>query len=121
MCVNPSEFEFQGTIFKFIKRNKISSLPVYVLHKGDVTWDDSQRLFLAQHSVAMLEQCCNHSKQCRNNVAMLCCAKSRRCKSPRVTSPSNTKLGFFTSYSRKNGKEMYKKCVMHLQSCCFAY
>ena len=37
--------------------------------KGDVTEDDSQRRFLAQHSAAMLEQCCNHSKQCRNNVA----------------------------------------------------
>ena len=47
----------------------------------------SQRLFLAQDSVAMLEQCCNHSKQCRNNVATLCCAKTRRCESSRVTSP----------------------------------
>ena len=45
--------------------------------KGDVTRDDSQRRFLAQHSVAMLEQCCNYSKQCRNNVATLCCAKNR--------------------------------------------
>ena len=36
--------------------------------KGDVTRDDSQRRFLAQHTVAMLEQCCNHSKQCRNAV-----------------------------------------------------
>ena len=26
----------------------------------------------------MLEQCCNCSKQCRNNVATLCCAKNRR-------------------------------------------
>ena len=25
--------------------------------------------FLVQHSAAMLEQCCDHSKQCRNNVA----------------------------------------------------
>ena len=25
----------------------------------------------AQHSVAMLEQCCNHSKQCRNNVVII--------------------------------------------------
>ena len=32
-------------------------------------------------------QCCNHSKQCRNNVATLCCAKNRRCESSRVTSP----------------------------------
>ena len=35
----------------------------------------------------MLEQCCNHSKQCRNNVATLCCAKNRRCELSRVTSP----------------------------------
>ena len=28
------------------------------------TRDDSQRRFLAQLSVAILEQCCNHSKQC---------------------------------------------------------
>ena len=32
--------------------------------KGDVTEDDSQRRLLAQHSAVMLEQCCNHSKQC---------------------------------------------------------
>ena len=55
--------------------------------KGDVTRDDSQRRFLVQQSVAMLEQCSNYSKQCRNNVATLCRAKSRRCKSSRVTSP----------------------------------
>ena len=46
---------------------------------------------LAQHSVAMMEQCCNHSKQCRAN--------NRRCESSRVTSPykgssSVTKLTF---------------------------
>ena len=35
----------------------------------------------------MLEQCCNLSKRCRNNVATLCCAKRRRCKSSLVTSP----------------------------------
>ena len=35
----------------------------------------------------MLEQCCNHSKQCGNNVATLCCAKNRRRESSRVTSP----------------------------------
>ena len=46
---------------------------------GHVTRDNSQRRFLAQHSVAMVEQCCNHSKQRRNNVATLCCAKNCRC------------------------------------------
>ena len=35
----------------------------------------------------MLEQCCNFSKQYRNNVAKLCYAKNRRCESSRVTSP----------------------------------
>ena len=34
-----------------------------------VTRDDSQRRFLVQHGIAMLEQCCDNSKQCRNNVA----------------------------------------------------
>ena len=43
--------------------------------------------FLGQQSAAMLEQCCNHSKQCRNNVTTLCCAKSRCCESSCVTSP----------------------------------
>ena len=59
------------------------------LPKDDFTRDDAQRRFLAQHRAAMLEQCCNRSKQCRNNVATLCCAKGRCCESSRVTSPSN--------------------------------
>ena len=56
---------------------------------------------LAQHSVAMLEQCCNHSKQCRNNVATLCCAKNRRCESSRVTSPLNLLRGDHRRKSQK--------------------
>ena len=55
--------------------------------KGDVTREDSQRRFLAQRVVAILEQCYNYSKQRRNNVATLCCAKNRRCESSRVISP----------------------------------
>ena len=51
--------------------------------------DDSRRRFLVQHSVAMLEQCCNHWKQCHNNVATLYCAKNRRYESSRVTSPKS--------------------------------
>ena len=31
------------------------------------------------------------------------------------------KLGIFTLWSGKNRKEMYKKSVMHVRSCCFAY
>ena len=49
--------------------------------------DNSQRRFLAQHSVAMLEQCCDYWKQSRNNVATLCCTKNRRRESSRVTAP----------------------------------
>ena len=55
--------------------------------EGDAKRDDSQRRFSALHSVAMLEQCCDHLKQCRGNVAKLCCAKNRRCESSGVTSP----------------------------------
>ena len=40
--------------------------------KGDVTQDDLQRRFSAQHSVAILKQSCNPSKQCRANAVMLC-------------------------------------------------
>ena len=64
----------------------------FVLLKGDVTRDDSRRQFLAQHSIAMLEQCCNCSKQCRNNITTLCCTKSHRCKSSCVTSPLRDNL-----------------------------
>ena len=47
---------------------------LHELRKGDVTQGDSQRWFFAQHSIAMLEECCNHLNRCRNNVAMPCCA-----------------------------------------------
>ena len=56
--------------------------------KGDVTRDSLQRRFLAKQSVeTMLKQCCNRSKQYRNNVTTLHCAKNRRCELSRVTSP----------------------------------
>ena len=53
-------------------------------YQGDVIQDDSQKRFLAQHSNAMLEQCCKHSKLCHNNRATLCCAKNQHCKSSPV-------------------------------------
>ena len=67
-----------------VKKKKLENFLVYRLihiqrYKGEVTRDDSQRRFLAQHSVGMLEQCCNHLKQCRSNVGTL--------KSFGVTSP----------------------------------
>ena len=53
------------------------------LANGDVTRDDSQqRVFLRN---TMLEPCCNHLNQRRNNVATLCCAKTRCCESSRAT------------------------------------
>ena len=39
--------------------------------KGDVTWNDSQQQLLTQHSIAMLEQCCNYSKQ--SATMLQCC------------------------------------------------
>ena len=39
--------------------------------KGDVTWNDSQQQLLAQHSIAMLEQCCNYSQQ--SATMLQCC------------------------------------------------
>ena len=47
--------------------------------QADVTRDDSQRRFLAQHCFEYLQHC--------SNIATKCCAKSRRCESSRVTSP----------------------------------
>ena len=69
------------------EKKKSEQEHVHFLHKGDVIRNDPQRRFLVQHSVAMLEQCCNYSKQYHNSVATLCCAKNRRCESSRVTSP----------------------------------
>ena len=43
---------------------------LFFANQGDVKRDDSQRRFLVQHSVEMLEQCCNHSKERRNKVAV---------------------------------------------------
>ena len=82
----PLSFSCQEVPFLFLE---ISSrllvdetlLDIVNMSYGDVTRDDSQRRSLAQHSVAMLEQCCHHLKQCRSNVATLHCAKNRRCKS----------------------------------------
>ena len=61
----------------------------FLVRKGDVTRYDSQPRFLAQHSVAMLEQCCHYSKQHRNNVATLCCANSCCCESSHVLHGTN--------------------------------
>ena len=82
--------------------------------QGDVTRGDSQGRFLAQRSVGMLEQCCNHSKQCRSNVATLHCAKNRRCESSRVTSP----LGPVQN-KRNNAQHCSELLANNFASVCF--
>ena len=68
--------------------------------------------FFAQHSIAMLEPCCNHLNQRRNNVATLCCAKTRCCESSRVTFASN-----YISHDALYGNEFFSKWRNHHRSC----
>ena len=85
---------------------------------------DSQQRFLVQHGFAKLEQCCNHLKQCRNNVSTLCCAKNHRCESSHVTSPLVNKLMMESSPERKEVQsigfliklEVLKSCKAVLHS-----
>ena len=60
---------------------------VAVYTKGDVTRDDSQRRFLAQHSVATLLRHCFEWLQLCSSIATLCCAKNRRCESSLAAKP----------------------------------
>ena len=50
--------------------------------KGDVTRNDSQRRFLAQHSITTFLRHCFEWLQQRSKIATLCCAKNRCCESP---------------------------------------
>ena len=77
----------RGQRSRIVEEHLVGGYKGCLLLKGDVARDVSQRRFLARHNVEVLEQCCNYSKQCRNNVAKLCCAKDDRCESSRVTSP----------------------------------
>ena len=82
------------------------------------TRDDSQRRFLRQHNVAMLEKCGRYSKQRGNNAAMLCCAKNRPCD---ITLKREI-MHFQVVVMQKRAKKCTNKVsVMHVQSCCFAY
>ena len=56
----------QKTVHFYLSR--ITSLSAFPTIKGDVKRDDSRLRFLAQHSVEMLKQYCNYSKQCCNAV-----------------------------------------------------
>ena len=61
--------------------------------KDDFTRDDSQRRFLAQHSVATLLRRCfewlQHQQVAISNIATLCSVKNSICESSRVTSSYN--------------------------------
>ena len=86
------KFMFQRRFYYCRRRDTLPPEPLLTTScqrrsKGDVTRDDFKQRLLAQHSVAMLEQRCNYSKQYRNNVTTMCCAKNRCCESSRVTSP----------------------------------
>ena len=56
-------------------------------NKVDVTRDDSQRRFLAQHSLTTLLFHCLKWLQYCSNIWTLFCVKNCRCESSRVTSP----------------------------------
>ena len=75
-------------LFRVYEKKKFNSNLVLVLKsKGDVTREDSQQRFLAQHRVVALLQHCFEWWQHCSNIARLCFAKNRRCESSRVTSP----------------------------------
>ena len=68
---------------------QVPCLQVGGSHKGNATQEDSQRRFLAQHSVATLLQHCFEELQHCSNIATWCCAKNRHCESSHVTSPED--------------------------------
>ena len=90
-------------------------LPLLPHHKDDVKRDDSQRRFLGQHIVAMLKQCCNHSKQYQNNVVTMYCAKNRpfcelsRETSAQVSVTTPSQLEFSRCLFAQDCQEMYQK------------
>ena len=66
--------------------------------------------FLAQNIVVMLAQCCNFSKQCRNNVATLCCAKNRHCEGSHITSPVVSQGPYYGDSSANVGQKVHSHC-----------
>ena len=73
-------YELQSTLCK----KDICRTGTKCLSSDDVTRDDSQRRFVAQHSVATLLRHCFEWLQHCPNIAAMCCAKNRRCESSRV-------------------------------------
>ena len=70
--------------------------------------------FWRNTALQMLEQCCNHSKQCRNNVVTLCCAKHRRCESSQSCNITLKELchGWIIHFSEIQLLDYYQCCVL---------
>ena len=88
-------------------------IPGWCTYKGDVTRDDLQWWFLVQHSVALLEQCCNsyYSKQCHNKCcnAVLCSKSSLRIVSCNITLSIIYCVFFFSWLSNRVNHHIFKK------------
>ena len=95
----PSSISAIDILSTFLRANRLEILDRIVTwiqvneSYSDVTRDDLQRRFLAQHSVATLSWHCFEWLQHCSSIATLCCAKNRRCESSRVTSPLSNKDG----------------------------
>ena len=82
-----SSLPFSSFLFIFLFSLFLCPPAINNYSKGDVTLDDSQRQFLAQHSVAtMLRHCFEWLQHC-SNIAAPFGAKNCRCQLSCVTSP----------------------------------
>ena len=78
MSAIPPEFEFQGTVSKLRKRNKISSLLVYVLHK-------TRNLAFSRRSREKTAKKC--TKKCAARAKLLFCLLTFRRTSKFIPPP----------------------------------
>ena len=63
----------------------------------------------------MLEKCCNYSKQCRNNVATLCCAENRRCELSRVITLHVRQASIVVALGKQNERAACSKDVLEFK------
>ena len=97
-------------LFSDYSRHKVRLLRFYN-YSRILRWCYTGRFATTSFSATQrrnLEQCCNHLKQCRNNVATLCCAKNRRCESSRATSPSKV---FYVLIMKGNFSSFFLKLL----------
>ena len=70
-CCNYAKQCHNNVATLYCTKNRPCKSSSVTLAQGDVTRDDSQRRFLAQHSVAMLGQCWINVATMRNNVTTM--------------------------------------------------